>query len=102
MAIRAAHSIAEFAQSRGITCDNIMPNMLESELFPAVAAEVAMQAIHDGVALKIKSKEDVYLAAKKDIEESHHITQLLQEKGFIKEFPEEIILEVVRKVQKML
>lgn len=102
MAIRAAHSIAEFAQSRGISPDNIMPNMLESELFPTVAAEVAMQAIHDGVAINVKSKTEVFLAAKNDIEESQTITRLLQEKGFIKEFPEEIILEVVKKVQKML
>lgn len=102
MAIRAAHSIAEFAQSRGISPDNIMPNMLESELFPTVAAEVAMQAIQDGVALNIKSKSEVYLTAKQDIEESHAITRFLQEKGFIKEFPEEIILNVVKKVEKML
>jgi malate dehydrogenase (oxaloacetate-decarboxylating) len=102
MAIRAAHSIAEFAQSRGISPDNIMPNMLESELFPTVAAEVAMQAIQDGVALNIKSKSEVYLTAKQDIEESHAITRFLQENGFIKEFPEEIILNVVKKVEKML
>ncbi len=102
MAIRAAHSIAEFAQSRGISPDNIMPNMLESELFPTVAAEVAMQAIQDGVALNIKSKSEVYHTAKQDIEESHAITRFLQEKGFIKEFPEEIILNVVKKVEKML
>lgn len=102
MAIRAAHSIAEFARSRGISPDNIMPNMLESELFPTVAAEVAMQAIQDGVALNIKSKSEVYLTAKQDIEESHAITQFLQEKGFIKEFPKEIILNVVKKVEKML
>jgi malate dehydrogenase (oxaloacetate-decarboxylating) len=98
MAIKAAHSIAEFAENRGIDIDNIMPNMLEWELFPKVAADVAMQAIKEGVALKNLTWDEVYQEAKKDIMETHEITQILQDKEFIKPITDEIIIEIMNKV----
>ncbi|MCL2168051.1 MAG: hypothetical protein FWH59_02865, partial [Lentimicrobiaceae bacterium] len=98
MAICAAHSIAEFAENRGIHLENIMPNMLEWELFPKVAADVAMQAIKEGVALKNLSWKQVYEAAKSDILEVQELTKLLQEKGYIKQIKEEVIREVAREV----
>ena len=98
MAIRAAHSIAEFAENRGIHIENIMPNMLEWELFPKVAADVAMQAIKEGVALKNLTWQQVYETAKNDIQEVQELTKLLQEKGYIKEIEESVIREVVREV----
>jgi malate dehydrogenase (oxaloacetate-decarboxylating) len=98
MAIKAAHSIAEFAEKRGITIDNIMPNMLEWELFPKVAADVAMQAIKEGVALKNLTWDEVYQEAKKDIMDSHEITQILQDKEFIKPITDDIIIEIMNKV----
>ncbi len=45
MAIRCAHSIADFAEKRGISPDNIIANMEETEVFAVEAADVAMQAI---------------------------------------------------------
>lgn len=99
MAICAAHSIADFAEKRGIDVNNIMPNMLESDLFPQVAADVAMQAIKDGVALKLLTWEDVYQKAKKDISEAHQITEMLQDKNLIPEFPEELIKQAVEEVK---
>jgi malate dehydrogenase (oxaloacetate-decarboxylating) len=98
MAIRAAHSIAEFAENRGIHVENIMPNMLEWKLFPKVAADVAIQAIKEGVALKNLTWEQVYEAAKSDIREVQELTKLLQEKGYIKEVEESIIMEIIREV----
>lgn len=98
MAICAAHSIADFAEKRGIDVDNIMPNMLESDLFPQVAADVAMQAIKDGVAIRQMSWDEVYQKAKKDIDQAHAMSNLLQQNGMIPEFPEEIIREVVEEV----
>lgn len=100
MAICAAHSIADFAEKRGISADNIMPNMMENNLFPNVAADVAMQAIKEGVALKSMSRNEVYAAAKNDIDESHAITQLLEDRGYIKEFPETLVLNIVKNVCK--
>ena len=98
MAIRAAHSIAEFAEQRGITVDNIMPNMMEWELFPKVAADVAMQAIKEGVALKNLTWDEVYQAAKKDIMETREITQMLQDKGYIAPITDEDVCSIMNKV----
>ena len=98
MAICAAHSIAEFAEKRGIHIENIMPNMLEWELFPKVAADVAMQAIKEGVALKNLSWQQVYEAAKSDILEVQELTKLLQEKGFIKQVDDKVIQQVIEEV----
>lgn len=98
MAICAAHSIADFAERQGITADHIMPTMMDSELFPNVAADVAMQAIKDGVARKNRTWQEVYDIAKKDIDETHAITQILEKEGFISEFPEESIREIIREV----
>lgn len=98
MAICAAHSIADFAEKRGIHTDNIIPNMLEDEMFPIVAADVAMQAIKEGVALKTMTWDEVYQQAKQDIQQSHHITKLLQNEGFIQTFPEEKIEKIVKSV----
>lgn len=98
MAIRAAHSIADFAERRGISEDNIMPTMMESDLFPTVAADVAMQAIEEGIALKKRSWQEVYDLAKKDIDETHAIVEYFEQAGFIKEFPEEMIRKVMSDV----
>jgi malate dehydrogenase (oxaloacetate-decarboxylating) len=50
MAIAAAHAVANFAEKRGINPDYIMPTMEETEVFAREAADVAVQAIKDGVA----------------------------------------------------
>lgn len=98
MAIRAAHSIAEFAEQRGISVDNIMPNMMEWELFPKVAADVAMQAIKEGVALKNLTWDEVYQEAKKDIMETREITQMLQDKGYIAPITDIDVCSIMNKV----
>lgn len=100
MAIRAAHAIAEYAERQGITAEHIMPTMMDSDLFPTVAADVAMQAIQDGVARKERTWQEVYDQAKKDIDETHAVVQQLEEQGVIREFPEEEIRNIVRQVCK--
>jgi malate dehydrogenase (oxaloacetate-decarboxylating) len=47
MAIAAAHSLANYAEQRGIHPEDIVPNMEEAAVFPHEAADVAMQAIKD-------------------------------------------------------
>ncbi len=98
MAIRAAHSIAEFAEKRGIDTENIMPNMLEWEVFPKVAADVAMQAIQEGVALHQLTWDEVYQQTKQDIMKVREITNLLQDQGFIPQLEEEQITRVMDRV----
>ena len=102
MAICAAHSIAEFADKRGIHTENIMPNMLEWELFPKVAADVAMQAIKEGVALNNLSWQQVYEGATHDIREAQELLKLLQEKRYIKPIDESVIQEVIKEVMDEL
>jgi malate dehydrogenase (oxaloacetate-decarboxylating) len=92
MAIAAAHSLADFAEKRGIDPDNIVPNMEEADVFPVEAADVAMQAIKDGVARVPMTWESAYKIAKNDIVHSRAISKALVDHGFI-EAPELSMLQ---------
>ncbi len=91
MAIAAAHSLADFAEKRGINTENIVPNMEEVGVFPEEAADVAMQAIKDGVARVIITREEAYNKAKADIDYSRSLTKMLVDKEFIKAPPQEML-----------
>jgi malate dehydrogenase (oxaloacetate-decarboxylating) len=96
MAIRAAHSLADFAEKRGIDTDNIIPTMGETEVFCVEAADVAMQAIADGVARTTLSWQEAYDMAKHDIENAHNVTSYLMKEGFIANPPEEEINRIFK------
>ena len=99
MAICAAHSIANYAEEKlGISADKIMPTMMDTDMFPAVAADVAMQAIKEGVARKQRTWQEVYDIAKKDIEETHQLVDYFQKEGYIQEFPAEEIENLMKAV----
>ena len=83
MAIAAAHSLADYAEKRGINTENIVPNMQEAAVFPQESADVAMQAIKDGVARIHMTREEAFEKARKDIEYSRGLTDMMTEKGFI-------------------
>ena len=91
MAIRAAHSLADYAERRGINPENIVPNMEEAGVFPHEAADVAMQAIADGVARVTMTREEAFEKAKKDIEHSRSLTRSLTDNGFIEQPPMDMI-----------
>jgi malate dehydrogenase (oxaloacetate-decarboxylating) len=91
MAIAAAHSLANYAEKRGIHPDNIVPNMEEASVFPHESADVAMQAIADGVARVRITREEAFERAKRDIEYSRNMTRDLMEHGFIEKPPLEMI-----------
>jgi len=95
MAIRCAHSIADYAKSRGITTENIIATMEETEVFAREAAEVAMTAIEEGVARISDTWENIYSKAKKDILESRALTQDLMKDGHIPQLPEEMLKETL-------
>ena len=105
MAIAAAHAIAKFAEDRGITTEDIIPKMTESELFPIVAAEVAMKAIEEGLARITLTREEALFKAKREIEQSHAIIQLLMDKEFIKKtdpsLVQKILDEAIAEISKM-
>ncbi len=83
MAIAAAHSIADFAEARGISTEDIIPKMTETEMFPKVAADVAVQACKEGLARNPMSWEEAYEATRRDIAEVRSMMGLLTEKGQI-------------------
>jgi malate dehydrogenase (oxaloacetate-decarboxylating) len=85
MAIAAAHAVAGFAEKKlGINPDCIMPSMQETEVFAVEAADVAMQAIKDGVARVELTWDEVYNTTLADINEARGIIDLLQKNEFIK------------------
>ena len=95
MAIAAAHSLANYAEKRGIHPDNIVPNMEEASVFPEEAADVAMQAIKDGVARVKITREEAFAKAKADIEYSRNLTKTLTETGFIKDPPQKMLQDAL-------
>jgi len=95
MAIRAAHSLADYAEKRGISTENIVPKMDEADVFPQEATDVAMQAIEDGVARVHLSKTEAFEKAKSDIEYSRKMTRMLQEQHFISDPPQQMLQEAL-------
>jgi len=96
MAIAAAHSLAAFARGRGISPDNILATMDETEVFAHEAADVAAQAVADGVARIILSREEVFQRALCEINETRTLVQNMMEQGFIKAPPAQMINEVMQ------
>ncbi len=97
MAIAAAKAIAEFSEKRGINTENIIAKMDEPDVFPYEAAEVAMQAIKDGVARLEMTWQEAYDIAKKDIELARSTTKLLVDNGVIPQPPKEMIDKILKK-----
>ncbi len=96
MAIAAAYSLANYAEKRGITPENIVPTMDDATVFPEESADVAMQAIKDGVARIHLSREEAFNKAKTDIEYSRNMVQSLMDHGFIRKPPEEMLQEALQ------
>ncbi|TVQ89319.1 MAG: NADP-dependent malic enzyme [Bacteroidetes bacterium] len=103
MTIAAAKSIADFSEKRGIHTENIIANMNETEVFPHEAADVAMQAIKDGVARIKMTWQEAYDKAWHDISHTRKMTKFMQENGLIEEPPARILQEsldtAIRKVR---
>lgn len=84
MAIACAHSIADYSEKKGIAPDHIVVTMDDTEVFAVEAADVAMQAIKEGVARVTLSWQEVYDRAMADIALSRDSSRLLMEAGLIK------------------
>ncbi len=92
MAITAAYSVANFAKKKGLSPDYIMPTMDETEVFAHEAADVAMEAIKNGVARIKMTREEVYNNTLKDINEARQAVDLLMNNDLIKK-PDQKLLE---------
>ena len=95
MAIAAAHSLADYAEKRGISPDNIIPTMDEAAVFPTEAADVAAAAMQDGVARVEMSWDQAFTRAQADITHSRKLTQHLMDEGFIAKVPETMVQDAL-------
>lgn len=96
MAIRAAHSLADFAEKKpGFDTEHIMPTMDDSAVFSEEAADVAMQAVKEGVARVHMTREEVYNIAAADIKQSRELFQMAMDKKFISKPPQAMLKEAL-------
>lgn len=93
MAIAAAYAVANYADKKGLHPDYIMPTMEETEVFAMEAADVAAQAMKDGVARVRREWDEVYRTTLEDIQQARAAIELLQENGIIKAPDPEILKE---------
>ncbi|MDD3050305.1 MAG: NADP-dependent malic enzyme [Candidatus Cloacimonetes bacterium] len=91
MAIVAAEALSEYAVKRGLRQDYIIPTMDEIEVFPVVAAAVAMQAIKQGVARMEIDYDTILQTVKKDINNARRMTNVLMDSEVIKTPPEKML-----------
>jgi malate dehydrogenase (oxaloacetate-decarboxylating) len=95
MAIRCAHSIADFAERRGISPEDITARMDETEVFAIEAADVAEQAALEGVARASFTRQEIYDRAMKDILASRKLADDLMRLGHIAQPPQSMLDEAL-------
>nr|MDA3953203.1 hypothetical protein [Bacteroidales bacterium] len=97
MAIVAAYSMANYAEKKGISADNIMPKMDDTEMFAYEAADVAMEAIKNGVARVQITWDEVFNRTMDDIKQTRDTIDMMMKNNFIPE-PDSQMLEDALKV----
>lgn len=102
MAIKAAYSVANFAEKKGINPDYIMPTMEETEVFATEAADVAMEAIENGVARIKFDWQTVYDQTLKDIKLAREALDLLMKNGFVNKPDPELLEDALNKAIAMV
>lgn len=95
MAITAARSLATFAEKKGIHPEYIIPTMDEADVFPQEAADVAMQAIADGVARAPAERAAIHARARADIQQARDMLDQLVQHGFIQPPPQAMLDEAL-------
>ncbi len=97
MAVAASYSMANYAEKKGIHPDYIMPKMDETDMFAYEAADVAMQAIKDGVARVESDWDTIYNRTLEDIGLTRQTIDMMMEKNFIKSPDKEILENALKK-----
>jgi malate dehydrogenase (oxaloacetate-decarboxylating) len=95
MAIAAAESLASYAEARGIDRETIIPRMDERDVFPQEAADVAMQAVNEGLARTDLTYEEAFEQAKSDITRARETVELLIDEGIIPQPPQSMLQEAL-------
>ncbi len=87
MCIAAANELAACAVKDGrVDPEKIIPDMSDHEAYPRIATATALQAIAEGVAGKVLTREEIFEKATRTISRSRDITGVMMEKGFIQEY----------------
>ncbi|HEX3051248.1 MAG TPA: NADP-dependent malic enzyme [Aggregatilineaceae bacterium] len=89
MAIAASEALASMAEQKGVSPEYILPTMDEWEIFPHLAAVVAVKAQEQGVARITTTYQEEYERASTLIRCSREMTHLLMREGFIPDPPTE-------------
>jgi malate dehydrogenase (oxaloacetate-decarboxylating) len=89
MCIAAAEELAKFAEERGMNEKDILPRMEEWEVFPREAVACALKSIDQGLARIKPSRQELYERASAIIQNALQSTNLLMEKGLIRQPPSE-------------
>ena len=76
---------------RSITPPNIIATMNETDVFPNEAADVAMQAIKEGLARVEMTREEAFAKTDADIKHARATVKTLLDEGLIKEPPQEML-----------
>jgi len=87
MAIAAAWTLADFAQARGISEQDILPRMDEWDAHPRVAAAVGVKAQAQGIAGLTRSESVLYEEARLAIENARDATTVLMREQIIPDPP---------------
>jgi malate dehydrogenase (oxaloacetate-decarboxylating) len=96
MAIRCAHSIADFSESGGLSPDRIIATIEETDIFAREAADVAVEAVREGLARINRPWDEVYRQAKADINAARSLVGEMKNHNFIHEPPPELLDEALR------
>jgi malate dehydrogenase (oxaloacetate-decarboxylating) len=83
MVIAASKELARFSREKGLSESNIIPNMMDWQVFPNVAATIGEQAQREGLARKKMSRSELTTKAREVMERSKKLLQFLMEKGII-------------------
>jgi len=95
MAIAAARSLAGFAEQRGLRPDYIIPTMEEEAVFPHEAADVADQAVREGVARRPLERAEVHRRAAADIRQARGAVEALLNAGLIPTPPPQMLTDAL-------
>jgi malate dehydrogenase (oxaloacetate-decarboxylating) len=91
MAIRCAHSIADYSQKKHFGPEHIIATMDDIELFAHEAADVAIQAIKERLNRVTISWTAAHKRALADIIAARTLADDLRELGYIQEIPQEML-----------
>ena len=89
MVIAAARELANFAKKKGLSRTNIIPNMLDWDVFPSVAAVIGEQAQREGLAGRSRTRSELFEEARRIIQQSRSLSSVLIEKGIIAPLPQD-------------